>query len=456
MLDLRPVVVPCLIGNGVESMHFPEQAGDGLVASVLDEVVAVLHSRGAVADEVVVLAQRQPFGQEGLGGLAFAEQKHGRHQLRCVAVGRGGEELKQVALGVLPFEMRRLKGEGAVVDRHLDPLVETRPGLRVDGAPGVGIDEDVALGHLREGLEAHLGLPDPVAVADRRALHEGVVALVEVGVQLGLVVGVHLVEEPGTLGLAADAQEGAGILGVREGCEVDFHFFLIFLFFLWGTELESEESSERFWRFKLPAEWSVGQQICIHRIVVEVDEDVDSDEQILFIFYLTGLNMHLREHPCRFTDSVNRTFDMITEPIAITVPTPSGDYPGGDLYVLCTNRPRWLIQWTPADDHSACFFTKIATDHYFNNIFLVFDDDQTKKQFILLTLVSEDPIEFDKITFGIGGSSIHVPFEAVTDNTLLFRAEQVDYSFFVVHYHSTEPANFSGFYAVTYEATQTN
>ena len=74
------------------------------------------------------------------------------------------------------------------------------------------------------------------------------------------------------------------------------------------TELESEESGERFWRFKLPAEWSVGQQICIHRIVVEVDEDVDSDEQILFIFDLTGLNMHLHEHPCRFTDSVNRTF----------------------------------------------------------------------------------------------------------------------------------------------------
>ncbi len=29
------------------------------------------------------------------------------------------------------------------------------------------------------------------------------------------------------------------------------------------TELESEESGERFWRFKLPAEWSVNETVSV-------------------------------------------------------------------------------------------------------------------------------------------------------------------------------------------------
>lgn len=77
-----------------------------------------------------------------------------------------------------------LKGEDAVLMGEADVLLESLLSLGIEVAAGVGVEENVTVGHLVECLEDDLGVPAPVAVS-ARAWDEMVFHLLaEVGIKI--------------------------------------------------------------------------------------------------------------------------------------------------------------------------------------------------------------------------------------------------------------------------------
>ncbi|NBQ70354.1 MAG: hypothetical protein EBU46_16575, partial [Nitrosomonadaceae bacterium] len=183
-------------------------------------------------EEVVAVgaAQAVPLGGERAGGGARAHEEGRRRHLAGVPVdgaarGEGGHRrrLRPAALGVGHLEGEDPAGVGG---GEPDVLGEARPLRRVEGAAGVGVDEDVAVGEALEGLRDKPALPQPEAAAAGAGAHERPVGGPEGSAdEVGLAHGAHLVEgERG--GLGGERAEGPLEDGVRVRQEDNAHVYL--------------------------------------------------------------------------------------------------------------------------------------------------------------------------------------------------------------------------------------